>query len=244
MKASLQVSKISKKFGPKKVLKEISFELYPGEILGIIGPNGAGKSTLLYILLGIITPDEGKILFFGKDLSKSRSSILREVGFASHYVSLPYSLSVWENLKVFSHLYGIRDSDIRIRELLKLFRLEAKEKALTRTLSSGEMMRLNLARAFLSNPKVLLLDEPTAGLDPEYVKHVGSILKYEAERQKLSIILTSHQLGELERLINKIMLIKEGSLLSYGTLDEVLKQYHVNNLEELYFRIFSHDFPK
>lgn len=240
MNPLLEVTGITKQFGCKTVLKEISFKLYPGEILGIIGPNGAGKSTLLYILLGIITPDRGQIFYFGESLSERRSAILREVGFASHYVSLPYSLTVWENLKVFCHLYGVKDSNNRIRELLKLFRLETKEKALTRTLSSGEMMRLNLIRAFLAKPKVLLLDEPTAGLDPEYVKYVGKILKEEAETKGLSIILTSHQLGELEKMINKILLLKEGNLLSYGKTEEVFKQFGVTNLEELYFKVFGH----
>lgn len=235
----LRVKGIHKSFGKKEVLKDISFEIFSGEILGIIGPNGAGKSTLLYILLGIITPEKGEIYYFGKNFFRERSSILKKVGFASQYVSLPYSLTTKENLMVFSHLYEVKNSEEKIDKLLRLFKLKEKERVLTRALSSGEMMRLNLVRANLSDPEILLLDEPTAGLDPEYMKYIGNFLKSKAEREGKAIILTSHQLGELERIINKILLLKDGVILGYGTLREVFKKFSVNHLEELYFKVFG-----
>jgi len=239
MSPFLQVKDLWKSFHHKEVLKSISFEVSAGDVLGIIGPNGAGKSTLLYILLGVILPDRGEIYYFGKNFFKNRSAILKRVGFASHYVSLPYSLTVKENLKVFAHLYEVRDAEKRIEELLKLFKLEGKKEVLTRALSSGEMMRLNLVRATLSDPDLLFLDEPTAGLDPEYVKYVGEILKELAEKRKKAIILTSHQLGELERIINRILLLKEGKILGFGSLEEVFSKFSVNHLEELYFKVFG-----
>ena len=239
MEPLLRVKGIYKRFGKKEVLKDISFELYPKDILGIIGPNGAGKSTLLYILLGIITPEKGEIFYFGKNFFQERSSLLKRVGFASQYVSLPYSLTVKENLMVFSHLYEVEDPERKINELLELFKLKEKEKVLSRALSSGEMMRLNLVRANLSDPEILLLDEPTAGLDPEYVKYVGTILKDRAEKQGKAIILTSHQLGELEKIINKILLLKEGKIIGYGTLKEVFHKFSVSHLEDLYFKVFG-----
>lgn len=236
----LEVISLSKTYGNKSVLKDISFKLYPGDILGIIGPNGAGKSTLLYILLNIVVPTSGKIFYFGKDFFKNKTSVLSQVGFASQYLSLPYSLTVEENLKVFGNLYEVKDLDIKIDELLKLFKLREKRKALTRSLSSGEMMRLNLVRAFLNDPKILFLDEPTAGLDPEYVKYVSDLFKTYSFTKKLTIVLTSHQLGELERIANKILLLKNGRLVAFGPLDTLLEQFEVEDLEDLYFKVF-HD---
>ncbi|MBO8144021.1 MAG: ABC transporter ATP-binding protein [Thermodesulfobacterium sp.] len=234
----LTVEDLSKKYGKKLVLDKISFELYPSDILGIIGPNGAGKSTLLYILLGIVSPTTGKIYYFGENFFKNRSKILYKVSFASQYISLPYSLTVEENLKVFAYLYEIPNINKTIDELLELFKLIDKKKTLTRALSSGEMMRLNLVRAFLNNPDILLLDEPTAGLDPEYVKYIGDLFKKFSQKKGLSIILTSHQLGELEKIINKALLIKNGNPIAYGNLTELFQKFGVSSLEELYFKIF------
>ncbi|PMP65581.1 MAG: ABC transporter ATP-binding protein [Thermodesulfobacterium geofontis] len=234
----LKVENLIKKYGNKIVLSGISFELYPSDILGIIGPNGAGKSTLLYVLLGVVSPDSGKIYYFGEDFLKNRNQILYKVSFASQYISLPYSLTIEENLKVFAHLYEILEVDKKIDELLNLFRLFNKKKTLTRTLSSGEMMRLNLARAFLNDPAILLLDEPTAGLDPEYIKYIRDLFKEFSQKRKLSIILTSHQLGELEKIITKVLLLKEGKTLAYGDLTELFQKFRVSTLEELYFKVF------
>lgn len=239
MQSILAVQKLSKNFGKSWILREITFELYPSEILGIIGPNGAGKSTLLYILLGIIQPSEGEIFYFGKNFFKERQKILKKVAFASNYVSLPFSLTVKENLTVFAHLYEVEAYEEKIDELLKLFQLKHKEKSLTRGLSSGEMMRLNLVRALLAQPKILLLDEPTAGLDPEFVKSVGEILKEKARKEGLSVILTSHQLGELEKVASKLLLLKEGKILDYGKIEDLLVKFKANNLEELYFKVFT-----
>ncbi len=240
----LKVCNISKKFKNNWVLKDISFELYPEEILGIIGPNGAGKTTLLYILLDLITPSSGTIFYFGKNLHKNRSEVLKKVNFASQYLGLPYTLTVEENLKFFACLYEIKNKKEKIEKLLFLFKLNDKKKVQTRNLSSGEMMRLNLARAFLNEPLVVLLDEPTAGLDPEYIKFIGEFLKIYTKEKKAGVILTSHQLGELEKLAEKLLLIKKGKCLACGKTSELLKNYAVNSLEELYFKIFKESLSK
>ncbi|MFN3505401.1 MAG: ABC transporter ATP-binding protein [Caldimicrobium sp.] len=239
MQPVLVVQNLSKNFGKNWILKGVFFELYPSEILGIIGPNGAGKSTLLYILLGIIQVSEGEIFYFGKNFIKERQDILRKVGFASNYVSLPFSLTVKENLTIFAHLYEVDEFEEKIDKLLRLFQLKHKEKSLTRGLSSGEMMRLNLVRALLPQPKILLLDEPTAGLDPEFVKSVGEILKEKSQKEGLSVILTSHQLGELEKIATKLLLLSDGRVLDYGKIEDLLKKFNASNLEELYFKAFS-----
>ncbi len=241
MQPLLKVENLSKKFGHKLVLKNISFEVYPSEILGIIGPNGAGKSTLLYILLGVILPTEGEIYYFGKNFFHHRREVLKKVGFASQYVSLPYSLKVKENLNIFAHLYEIEKAKEKIDSLLRLFQLKEKENVLTRGLSSGEMMRLNLVRAFLAEPKILLLDEPTAGLDPEFIRIVVKIIKEKAQFEELAVLLTSHQLGELEKIATKLLLLKEGQKIDYGDLPTLFERFKVKNLEELYFKVFSYD---
>ncbi|QER42228.1 ABC transporter ATP-binding protein [Thermodesulfobacterium sp. TA1] len=237
----LQTVSLSKFFGSKKVLQDVSFELKRGDVLGVIGPNGAGKTTLLYLLLDVLVPTYGKIFYFGKDFRKHRAEILAKVGFASQYLSLPYSLTVEENLKVFGYFYKVPSLSQRIEELLALFKLSHKKKTLTRSLSSGEMMRLNLVRAFLHRPEIVYLDEPTAGLDPEYVKYVSQVLKEEVALRKTTIVLTSHQLGELERVANKILLLKQGRVVGFGELKHLLVQFQVESLEELYFKVFHED---
>lgn len=238
MNSFLEVKNLSKRYGKKVVLNNISFKLYPSDILGIIGPNGAGKSTLLYLLLGVVSPDSGEIYYFGKDFFKNKSEILYKVSFASQYINLPYSLTVEENLKVFAYFYEISDIDRKINELLEIFKLSEKKKILTRALSSGEMMRLNLARAFLNDPLILILDEPTAGLDPEYIKYISDLFKDFSQKKNLSIILTSHQLGELEKIITKALLIKNGHTIAYGEITELFHKFEVSSLEELYFKVF------
>lgn len=230
---------LSKVYGSKKVLEDVSFELERGDILGIIGPNGAGKTTLLYLLLDIVLPTSGQVFYFGKDFRKYKTEILSKLGFASQYLNLPYSLTVEENLKVFGHFYEVPSLNQRIDELLELFQLYHKKKVLTRYLSSGEMMRLNLVRAFLHRPEIVFLDEPTAGLDPEYVKYVSKILKEEVNSRKTTIVLTSHQLGELERIANKILLLKQGKVIGFGELKSLFESFQVKSLEELYFKVFD-----
>ncbi len=238
MEPNLEVINLSKCYQHKWVLKKVSFKVYPSDILGIIGPNGAGKSTLLYLLLDLIEPTSGEVIYFNQPLKKEKSMLLKKVGFASNYVSLPYSLTVEENLRVFAHLYEVSNYSEKIDRLLEVFKLQDKKKFSCRTLSTGEMMRLNLARAFLNDPLVLLLDEPTAGLDPENVRYVADYLKHIAKERGMTIILTSHQLTELERVANKFLLLKEGEVLAYGTDEELFQKFRVSNLEELYFKIF------
>lgn len=240
MKPVLEVISLTKTYDKKTVLKDVSFKLYPGDILGIIGPNGAGKTTLLYTLLGVVLPSSGRIFYFGMEFFKNKAEVLSQVGFASQYLSLPYSLTVEENLKVFGNLYKVKNLKQRIEELLEVFKLKEKKKNLTRALSSGEMMRLNLARAFLNDPKILFLDEPTAGLDPEYIKYVSDLFKTYSSNKRLTIVLTSHQLGELERIADKILLLKNGQIVAFGPLEVLLKQFNVEDLEDLYFKVF-HD---
>lgn len=237
MDTVLEVENLSKKFSTSWALKDVSFSLYRGEILGIVGPNGAGKTTLINCLLGLILPTSGTIKYFGLSFSRYRSQVLEKVNFASNYVGLPLSLTLEENLLVYAHLYHLKNTKEKISELLKLFGLWEKRKQRTRTLSSGQMMRLCLAKALLNDPQILLLDEPTAGLDPEIARETRDLLLKLSHEQNTSIIITSHNLAEIERISDRLLILQKGQIKALGTTEELLKKFEAQSLEELYFRL-------
>ncbi|WP_028845731.1 ABC transporter ATP-binding protein [Thermodesulfatator atlanticus] len=236
MEHILEVKDLSKNFNSFWALKNISFTLCPGEILGIVGPNGAGKTTLINCLLGLITPSSGKIIYFGLELWQNRSKVLAKVNFASNYVGLPLSLNLYENLLVYAHLYGVSQAKEKIAYLLKLFGLYEIRQKPTRHLSSGQMTRLTLAKALLNDPSILLLDEPTAGLDPEIAEHTRKLLRDLSKKQQTAIIITSHNLPEIERFADRILMLKKGQIKAIGTKEELLAKFKSKNLEELYFK--------
>ncbi len=237
MKAILEVRDLEKSFGRVRALDQVSFSLAPGEILGIVGPNGAGKTTLINCLLGLVLPSRGRIFYFGLELFANRSLILEKVNFASSYVALPLSLTLEENLLVYAHLYGVQHPKGKVLELLELFGLAEIRHKRTRSLSSGQMMRLCLAKALLNEPQVLLLDEPTAGLDPEMAQKTRELISAYARRQKTAVIFTSHNLYEVERLCDRILILFKGRIQGLGKISELLETFRVNSLEELYFRL-------
>ncbi len=239
MKAVLEVKGLTKRFGHLYALREVSFSLYPGEVLGIVGPNGAGKTTLINCLLGLVLPSKGEIFYFGLEFFRNRSEILEKINFASSYVALPLSLTLEENLLVYAHLYGLKHPRKQIHTLLKLFGLYEKRQRRTRTLSSGQMMRLCLAKALLNDPLVLLLDEPTAGLDPEMAQKTRDLIISYARKQKSAVLFTSHNLFEVERISDRILILQSGRIRALGKVPELLAQFGVNTLEELYFRLAS-----
>ncbi len=237
METILEVEHLAKCFGKVCALRGVSFSLSPGEILGVVGPNGAGKTTLINCLLGLVLPTSGKIRYFGRDFLKNRSEILRRVNFASSYVALPLSLTLEENLMVYAHLYQIKEPHRKVAQVLKLFGLYEKRKRRTRTLSSGQMMRLCLAKALLNDPQVLLLDEPTAGLDPEIAQKTRKLIVAYTRRQATAILFTSHNLAEVERISDRILILQKGEVKALGRVPELLRKFGVQSLEELYFRL-------
>ncbi len=239
METVLEVQELSKFFGKICALKRVSFSLFSGEILGIIGPNGAGKTTLINCLLGLVSPTSGKILYFGKDFFKNRSWILSRINFASNYVALPLSLTVEENLLVYAYLYGIKKPQDQVAEMLRIFELHEKRKKRTRTLSSGQMMRLCLAKAFLNSPRILLLDEPTAGLDPEIAQKTHRLISSYARQKEMAVLFTSHNLTEVERISDRILILQNGKVKALGKVPELLKEFGSQSLEELYFGLIS-----
>jgi len=213
----LSVQNLTKIYGKKKpfvAVDEISFDLKEGEILGLLGPNGSGKTTTIQMLLGTLSHTSGTILYFGKEFPRYRSEVLQSVSFASTYTSLPYILTVRENLKCFGLYYGIRDIDTKTDPLLERFGILDKKYSPISSLSAGQITRLMLVKAFFTNPKVVLLDEPTASLDPDMSAEVCTFLLEERKRTGLSILFTSHKMEEVSEICDRVIFLKNGKIVA------------------------------
>ena len=225
----LKVENLVKKFPVKKIhsnsensftaLNGISFNLNEGEILGILGPNGAGKTTTIQILLSVLTPTSGSIIYFGKDFYSHRSEVLEHVSFASSYVKLPPQLKVSENLDIYAQLYGLSSSQraAAIEKYLKIFGMWNIAHKETGVLSAGQMTRVMLAKAFISNPKIILLDEPTASLDPDIAHDVRAYILEQQKAHNLSILVTSHNMDEVTQICDRVLVLKKGEIIANDT---------------------------
>jgi len=233
----LQVTNLSKRFGDFTAVDDISFAIKPGEILGLLGPNGAGKTTTIHMLLGLITPTSGSICMFGLDLATQREQILQQVNFSSTYISLPLALTVEENLRVVARLYGMSEISRRVDEVVKKLEMKEFRHKVTRKLSSGQMTRLTLAKAFLTEPKILFLDEPTASLDPDIAHKIRALLKEEQRSAGLSILYTSHNMREMEEMSDRIIFLQRGKIVAEGTAQEIVTRFGEADLEEVFLKI-------
>ncbi len=232
----LQASDLTKRFGDFTAVNGISFHIKPGEILGLLGPNGAGKTTTIQMLLGLVTPTSGSIHMFGLDLSTHREEILQQVNFSSTYLSMPQSLTVEENLWVVGRLYGMSDMARRVDAIVKKLEMEEFRGKITRKLSSGQMTRLTLAKAFLTEPQILFLDEPTASLDPDVAFKVRSLLKEARRSSGLSILYTSHNMREMEEMSDRIIFLQRGRIVATGTAQEIIDRFGKTDLEEVFLK--------
>ncbi len=233
----VRVHDLTKRFGDFTAVDHVSFEIQPGETVGLLGPNGAGKTTTFQMLLGVITPTHGTIEMFGLNLLEHRETILRQVNFSSTYISMPYALTVEENLHVVGRLYGLTDIKRRIDDMLKKLDMESMRHTLTRKLSSGQITRLTLAKAVMTEPKILFLDEPTASLDPDIAHRIKEFLKEYRETSGLSMLYTSHNMREMEEMSNRIMFLRGGKIIAQGTTKEVVTQYGERDLERVFLKI-------
>ena len=233
----VEVRNLTKQFQDFTAVDNISFDIKKGEILGLLGPNGAGKTTTIHMLLGLITPTVGSIHMFGLDLAKHRETILQQVNFSSTYISMPFSLTVEENLKVIARLYGLKSIQQRINDIVKKLEMEDIRHKLTRKLSSGQMSRLTLAKALMTEPKVLFLDEPTASLDPDIVNKIKSFLKEYQRSEGLSILYTSHNMREMEEMSDRIIFLQRGKIVAEGTAPEIIQRYGQRDLEEVFLKL-------
>jgi len=234
---ALKVSQLTKRFGEFTAVDGVSFEIQPGEILGLLGPNGAGKTTTIQMLLGLVTPTSGSIEVFGLDLSTHREAILQHVNFSSTYVSMPQALTVEENLWVVARLYGLSDMAQRIDNVVKKLEMEEFRQKVTRKLSSGQMTRLALAKAVLTEPRILFLDEPTASLDPDVAHKIRDLLKDEQRSTGLSILYTSHNMREMEEMSDRIVFLQRGRLVAEGTAQAIVDRFGQKDLEDVFLTL-------
>ncbi|MGH7209645.1 MAG: ABC transporter ATP-binding protein [Nitrospiraceae bacterium] len=233
----VEVRGLTKRFGDFTAVDGVSFEIHPGEILGLLGPNGAGKTTTIQMLLGLITPTAGSIRMFGLDLARHRETILRQINFSSTYISMPYSLTVEENLRVVAKLYGLTDITRHIDDVVKRLEMQEFRKKVTRKLSSGQMTRLTLAKAILTEPKVLFLDEPTGSLDPDIAHKTRNFLKEVRRSTGLSMLYTSHNMREMEEMSDRIIFLQRGKIIAQGTAKEITARFGQTDLEEVFLKI-------
>ena len=233
----LEVGHLTKRFGDAVAVDDISFDIRPGEILGLLGPKGAVKTTTIQMLLGLITPTAGSIRMFGLDLATHREQILQQVNFSSTYISMPYSLTVEENLWVVAKLYGMPDIPRRIGEVLKKVEMENLRTKVTRRLSTGQMTRLALAKAILTEPKILFLDEPTASLDPDIAHKIRALLKEVRLSAGLSVLYTSHNMKEMEEMSDRIIFLQKGKIVAQGTAQEIMQRFGQRDLEDVFLKL-------
>ena len=233
----LEVKNLSKIYKNLRAVDGISFAVERGEIVGLLGPNGAGKTSTINMILGLLEPTSGSVNIFGKDLKTHRSEVLSKVNFAAVYAQLPGNLWVGQNLLIFARLYGVPDPQKKVRETLKEFELERFAKTKTGFLSSGEQLRLSLAKSLLNNPGLLLLDEPTASLDPSTSQIVRSRIVNYAKKEQAGILWTSHDMYEIEEVCGRVLFISRGKILLEGDPKKLPAQYGKKNLEELFIAV-------
>ncbi len=234
--AVVQVQNLTKCFGTFTAVDGISFEIREGEILGLLGPNGAGKTTTIHMLLGVITPTSGAIRVFGLPFDQHRETILNQVNFSSTYVSLPQALTVEENLRVAAGLYGLDRVSERIDDIVTRLEMQEFRSKLTRRLSSGQMTRLSLAKAFLSEPKVLFLDEPTASLDPDIAAKTRAMIQEIRRTTRMTVLYTSHNMREMEEMSDRIIFLQRGRIIAEGTADAIKAECRETDLEEVFLK--------
>ena len=233
----VQVRNLTKRFGDFTAVDGVSFDIRQGEILGLLGPNGAGKTTTIQMLLGLITPTAGEIRMFGLPFDRHREEILGRVNFSSTYVSMPQALTVEENLRVIAKLYGMDRVTARIDDIVKRLEMEEFRTKITRKLSSGQMTRLSLAKAFLTEPKVLFLDEPTASLDPDIADKTRALIKEIRRSTGLTVLYTSHNMREMEEMSDRIIFLQRGRIVAEGTAASIKAVYGETDLEDVFLKL-------
>ena len=237
MKNSIEVINLSKSYGVKEAVKNINFKIAENEIIGLLGPNGCGKTTTIGMLLGLLKPTKGDVLINGMKIEENRINILKRINFISPYIELPKKLTVKQNLIVYGKLYNVTNIYSRIEYLANRLRLENLLNRITGELSSGQKNRVSLAKALINDPGVLLLDEPTASLDPEIGDFVRTFLEDYKKEKKISILLASHNMSEVTRLCSSILMMKDGVVIDEGKPKDLIKKHGRQNLEEVFLKL-------
>ena len=234
----LEAKNLVKKFKSIVAVNNISFDIEKNETLGLLGPNGCGKTTSIGMMLGLITPTSGKIFINGVNFEqKNRIELLSSMNFASPYIELPKKLSVKQNLEVYARLYGVKKISQRIDEMIVDLNLQNFLNKKTGELSSGQKNRVSLAKSLINKPRLLFLDEPTASLDPDIGDFVREYIERYKKKNELTILLASHNMREVERLCNKVIMMKNGQIVDSGTFSELIKKHGRENLEDTFLKI-------
>ena len=233
----VEVKNLKKNYSLKEAVKNISFNIEENEILGLLGPNGSGKTTTIGMLLGLLKPSSGEIKIDSMSFEKNRIEILSKINFISPYIELPKKLSVKQNLIVYGKLYNIKNLKDRIEYLSEKLRLEDLLDRITGELSSGQKNRVSLAKSIINDPQVLLLDEPTASLDPETGDFVRSFLEDYQKEMETSILLASHNMAEVERLCSYVLMMNKGLIIDKGHPEELIKKHGRRNMEEVFLKL-------
>lgn len=233
----IEVEGVGKRFDQTWAVKDLSFVLHPSEILGLLGANGAGKTTTIAMLLGLVTPTTGRIRCFGLDGARNRSRILSRINFSSPYVDLPHRLTVRQNLTVYGKLYGVTRLSDKIAALCERLEIADLQDKRYGQLSSGQRTRVALAKALINDPAILFLDEPTASLDPDVADKVRGWLADYRQRTGAALLISSHNMPEVERLCDRVIVLKEGHAVAEGTPDALLHHYGRKTLEEVFLTI-------
>ena len=236
-KLAIEINNLNKSFGNILAVKNINFKIYKGTIIGLLGPNGCGKSTTIGMMLGLIKPTSGSVVINGQNIENNRTNLLEKMNFISPYIELPKKLTVEENLKVYGRLYGVKNLESKISELMEKLNLTQFKKRKTGELSSGQKNRVSLAKALVNDPEILLLDEPTASLDPDVSDYIRTFIEDFASKKGTTILLASHNMNEVERLCHEVMMMKNGEIIDKGKSSDLINKHGRKNLEEVFLKI-------
>ena len=237
MHSPLEIIELSKIYNDKEVVKNISFKINKNEIIGILGPNGCGKTTTIGMILGLLKPTKGRVLINGLEIETKRVDLLNNLNFISPYIELPKKLTVKQNLEVYGRLYDVKNLSSKIDYLTEKLRLNEIINKVTGELSSGQKNRVSLAKSIINDPTILLLDEPTASLDPETGDFVRSFLENYQKDKRASILLASHNMTEVERLCSSVLMMKNGIIIDHDSPKELITKHGRKNLEEVFLKL-------
>lgn len=233
----VSVEHLRKEFDGTVAVADVSFAVRHGEIVGLLGANGAGKTTTIQVLLGLTTATSGAVRIFGQDLEHHRIEILQRSNFSSAYTGLPSNLKVWENLWVFAKIYGVKNWRAKSDQLLEMFEIAHLRKKITGHLSSGESTRVNLCKSLLNDPELLLLDEPTASLDPDIADKVRKMLRRIQREQGITMIYTSHNMRDVQEVCDRVLFMHKGRIIAEGTPQQVMDKFNQKSLEDVFISV-------